>query len=225
MPHSSQLIVRHLPAYQDYTTTWQRMRDFTLNRDASTIDEMWFLEHPPVFTQGQAGKPEHVLDPENIPVVQTDRGGQVTYHGPGALVVYFLLDLRRKKIKIREFVSTLEQSVVAHLENEHQLSPELRCDAPGIYIEQAKICSIGVRIRKGCSYHGISFNVNCDLHPFSLINPCGYPDLKMTKIADFVPEVTVLETRQKLLPYLTRLFEYDTISITDSFDTKIVETT
>lgn len=170
----------------DYYQTWLKMQDFTLSRSAYTPDEIWLLEHPPVFTQGMAGKPEHVLDAKDIPVVQTDRGGQITYHGPGQLVCYVLFDLRRLKIGVKSFVGLLENTVIQLLA-EYGIEAYARKDAPGVYTKHKKICSIGLRIRRGCSYHGIALNVNNDLEPFERINPCGFRDLSMTKISDFIP--------------------------------------
>lgn len=168
---------------QDYASTWQAMQDFTRTRTDETADEIWLLEHPPVFTQGQNGKPEHVLNPGDIPIVKTDRGGQVTYHGPGQLMVYTLIDVKRKKMNVRELVTRLEQSVVDYLAS-HGANAEARRDAPGVYINSKKIASIGLRIRKGCSYHGIAFNIRMDLAPFQRINPCGFVDLSMTQLID-----------------------------------------
>jgi lipoyl(octanoyl) transferase len=167
---------------QDYEPIYRRMREFTLARSPQTPDELWFLEHPPVFTQGQAGKPEHVLDAGGIPVVQSDRGGQVTYHGPGQLVVYALLDLQRLGYGIRSLVTRLEQSIVDCLGG-YRIQAAARADAPGVYVEADKIGSIGLRVRKSCTYHGISLNVAMDLEPFSRINPCGYRGLGVTQIS------------------------------------------
>ena len=168
---------------QDYATTWQAMRDFTDQRTRETEDQVWILEHPPVFTQGYAGKAEHILDSGDIPIVQTDRGGQVTYHGPGQLVAYILHDLRRSKLNIRQLVRNIEAAVIATL-TEFNIPSETRCDAPGVYVNQAKICSLGLRVRRGCSYHGLALNVNMDLSPFQRINPCGFTGLTMTQIKD-----------------------------------------
>ncbi|CAL7960428.1 lipoyl(octanoyl) transferase [Gammaproteobacteria bacterium] len=179
----------------NYQQTWQEMRNFTLNRGESTPDEIWLLEHPPVFTQGMAGKPEHVLNPGNIPIIQTDRGGQVTYHGPGQLVGYVLLDLRRLKIGVKTYVSLIENSVVQLLVD-YNIKANIKPDAPGVYVTGKKICSIGLKISRGCSYHGIALNVNNDLEPFSRINPCGFQNLQMTRISDFAA-TTLEEVGQK----------------------------
>lgn len=195
--------IRHLAGLQDYPATWAAMRAFTDARDAETLDELWLLEHPPVFTLGQAGRPEHLLAPGSIPVVQTDRGGQVTYHGPGQLVVYLLLDLRRSGIGVKRLVARLEQSVIDLLA-EHGVQAERRADAPGVYVAGAKIASLGLRVRNGCSYHGLALNVDMDLEPFSRINPCGYAGLTVTQLVDQVPGITLDETRQTLAGILTR---------------------
>ncbi len=180
------LVLREL-GRQPYEPVWQAMSAFTSSRDETVADEFWFVEHDPVFTQGQAGKAEHVLAPGDIPVVQVDRGGQVTYHGPGQQVVYVLIDLRRKKLGVRELVSALEQAVVdtcAHW----GIDAAPRADAPGVYVsggpfDAAKICSLGLRIRHGCSFHGLAFNIHMDLEPFFRINPCGYQGLQMTMLS------------------------------------------
>jgi len=166
----------------DYQQTLAAMREFTDARDAATPDELWLLEHPPVFTQGQAGRAEHLLDPGPIPVIQVDRGGQVTYHGPGQCVVYLLLDLRRRALGVRALVDLIEASIIAVLA-QHGVAAVARRDAPGVYVDGAKIASLGLRIRRGCSYHGLALNVDMDLAPFARINPCGYPGLAVTSIA------------------------------------------
>lgn len=181
MKSSEHIIVRQL-SRQAYEPIWQAMKNFTDARDEQTADEIWLVEHEPVFTQGQAGKAEHVLNPGNIPVVQVDRGGQVTYHGPGQQVVYFMLDLRRKNLGVRELVSALENAVVDTCA-QYDIEASPRADAPGVYVAGAKICSIGLRVRKGCSFHGIAFNIAMDLEPFLRINPCGYQGLQMVMLA------------------------------------------
>lgn len=166
-----------------YEPVWAEMRTLTDSRDAHTPDQLWLVEHPPVFTQGQAGKPEHLLLPGDIPVVQTDRGGQVTYHGPGQLVAYPLLDLRRLGIGVRDLVTALEQTLVALLD-EYGVEAYARADAPGVYVEGDKIASLGLRVRRGCSFHGLALNVAMDMEPFGRINPCGYQGLNMTQLID-----------------------------------------
>jgi lipoyl(octanoyl) transferase len=170
-------VVRDL-GLQDYYPIWQKMQQFTDTRDASTQDEIWLCEHHSVFTQGQAGKQEHILNPGNIPIVEVDRGGQVTYHGPGQLMMYILLDIRRAKWGVRDLVSALEKSIVDTL-GEYGTKAYPKKDAPGVYVDEKKICSVGLRIRKGASFHGLAFNVDMDLSPFQGINPCGYAGLEM----------------------------------------------
>lgn len=164
-----------------YEPTWRAMQSFTDTRDATTPDEIWLLEHPPVFTMGMNGKPEHLLMPGDIPVVDIDRGGQVTYHGPGQLVVYPLLDLRRLKLGVRELVMALENAVINTVADWH-IQAEARRDAPGVYVSGTKLASIGLRIRRGCTYHGLAFNIAMDLEPFTRINPCGYQGLQVTDL-------------------------------------------
>jgi len=178
----ARILVRHL-GHRDYLSVWQAMKDFTDSRTEQTADEFWFVEHDPVFTQGQAGKAEHILAPGDIPVVQVDRGGQVTYHGPGQQVVYIMINLRRRNLGVRQLVSGIENAIIQLLEK-YQIKSEARADAPGVYLLTGeKICSIGLRIRKGCSFHGLALNVAPDLEPFNRINPCGYSELKVTSMA------------------------------------------
>ncbi|WP_196157075.1 lipoyl(octanoyl) transferase LipB [Reinekea sp. G2M2-21] len=170
-----------------YEDTWQKMQAFTLERTDDTVDEIWLLEHDPVFTQGQAGKPEHLLNPGDIPVVKVDRGGQVTYHGPGQMVAYVLLDMSRIGSDVRKLVSVLELSVVNVLAH-YGIEAAPKADAPGVYVGERKICSLGLRIKKGRSFHGLALNVDMDLAPFLRINPCGYAGMEMTQIAHFVEQ-------------------------------------
>jgi len=179
---SGKLRVRVL-GRRDYVSVWRAMQAFTENRDIDSGDELWLVEHPPVYTLGLNGKPEHVLDPGAIPVVAVDRGGQVTYHGPGQIVAYALLDLRRLGWGPRQLVMALEQAVIDLLA-EHGISAVGRREAPGVYVNEAKIAAVGLRVRRGCCYHGLSFNVAMDLEPFSRINPCGYPGMAVTQLAD-----------------------------------------
>jgi lipoyl(octanoyl) transferase len=192
--------IRHL-GEADYTTTLTAMKRFTDQRDAGTADEIWFLEHPSVFTLGLNARPEHLLAPESIPVIQADRGGQVTYHGPGQLVVYTLVDLRRARLNVRQLVSALEQSVVGLLAG-YDIDAAARPDAPGVYVDGAKIASLGLRIRKGCSYHGLALNVALDLEPFSRINPCGFAQLPVTRLVDLGGPGDVHEVAGALEPRL-----------------------
>jgi len=176
------LVVRQL-GLQDYQQTHQRMVDFTAHRDEHTQDELWFLQHPKVFTQGQAGKAEHVLMPGDIPVVQTDRGGQVTYHGPGQLVVYLMVDIKRKDMGPRNLVTAIEEAIVACLQK-WQIESAPKADAPGVYVNERKIASLGLRIKQGRSFHGLALNIDMDLEPFHRINPCGYAGMEMTQVKD-----------------------------------------
>ncbi len=167
----------------DYQQTWDAMKDFTHRRSAETPDELWVTEHEPIFTQGLNGRVEHLLDPGQIPVVQIDRGGQVTYHGPGQLVLYCLLDIARLGLGVKGLVTRIENSVIDLLDS-YRLVAHTRQGAPGVYVEQAKIAALGLRIRKGCCYHGLSLNVDMDLEPFTRINPCGYQGLEVTQLQD-----------------------------------------
>ena len=167
----------------DYQTTWQAMKDFTQHRSEQTHDEIWLLQHPPVFTQGIAGKPEHLLHDHGIAVIKTDRGGQITYHGPGQVIAYLLLDIRRLKLGVRELVRQMENTVIGVLEDYH-VEAAGRAEAPGVYVGEAKIASLGLKIRKNFCYHGIALNVDMDLTPFSYINPCGYQGLQVTQTKD-----------------------------------------
>ena len=178
------LLVRYL-GLCEYEPTWRAMQTFTDERGPDTPDELWLLEHPPVYTLGQAGRPEHVLDPGDIPVIKIDRGGQVTYHGPGQLVAYLLLDLRRAGFGVKRLVHLLEQAVIDLLAG-YGIESAARPDAPGVYVGEAKIAALGLRVRRGCSVHGLALNLDLDLEPFLRINPCGYPGLAVTRIADLV---------------------------------------
>lgn len=183
---------------QPYNEVWQAMREFTDARTEETPDELWIVEHPPVFTLGQAGKPEHILNPHHIPVVNTDRGGQVTYHGPGQIVIYLLLDLRRRAQGIRNLVRDIEQAMIDFLAL-YNISAEAQEGAPGVYVNGKKIASIGLRVRKGYTYHGLSFNLDMDLTPFSYINPCGYAGLAITQLIDYVPHYERLQVEEQLV--------------------------
>ena len=198
---------------QDYRPVWQSMTDFTNQRTPETPDELWLVEHPPVFTQGQAGKPEHLLLPGDIPVIQTDRGGQVTYHGPGQLVAYPLLDLRRLKMGVRDLVSAIEQTIVATLAV-YGIEAYPKPDAPGVYVAGDKIASLGLRVRRGCSFHGLALNVDMDLEPFQRINPCGYEGLAMTQMRDLLPEPPVLaEVQDQLVMQFARKLGYESCTM------------
>ncbi|CAM2896666.1 Legionella secretion system protein X [Legionella steigerwaltii] len=190
---------------RDYNEVWLRMKEFTQNREESTSDELWLLEHFPVYTQGQAGKPEHILNPESISIVQSDRGGQVTYHGPGQLVAYVLMDIRRKNLGIRSLVSKLEQVLISVLA-QYQIEGSIHCGAPGVYVNEQKIASIGLRVKNGCTYHGIALNVDMDLKPFSGINPCGFAKMEMTQIRHFIPDVQIDQVNQHFVQYFLEQF-------------------
>jgi lipoyl(octanoyl) transferase len=197
-----QLVVRDLGCVE-YEPTWRAMQRFTDERGAATPDEIWFLEHPRVFTLGMNANPAHLLCPGDIPVVRVDRGGQVTYHGPGQLVVYTLIDLRRAGLGVRDLVTALEQSVIA-LASEFGVAAECRRGAPGIYVDNRKLGSVGIRVRRGSSYHGVAVNVNLDLEPFHRINPCGYQGLEMVQLADLGGPNSVASAATALKPHLLR---------------------
>ncbi|WP_165716016.1 lipoyl(octanoyl) transferase LipB [Enterobacter hormaechei] len=201
--YQDKILVRHL-GLQPYEPVSQAMHDFTDRRDDTTPDEIWLVEHLPVFTQGQAGKAEHLLMTGDIPVIQSDRGGQVTYHGPGQQVMYVLLNLKRRKLGVRELVTLLEQTVVNTLA-EYDIDAHPRADAPGVYVGEMKICSLGLRIRKGCSFHGLALNINMDLTPFQRINPCGYAGMEMTQMRQWVDTATPDNIRPVLLKNLLAL--------------------
>ncbi|MDV2451048.1 lipoyl(octanoyl) transferase LipB [Xanthomonas hortorum] len=190
---------------QDYAPVWRAMQRFTDARNEHTADEVWVVEHAPVFTLGQAGKPEHVLAAGDIPVLQVDRGGQVTYHGPGQLVVYPLLDLRRLKIGVRDYVCKIERALIDTLD-EWNIVAERREGAPGVYVGGAKIAALGIRVRRGCTFHGLSFNVAMDLEPFHRINPCGYQGLQVTSVLDLGGPSGMDAVKAVLLDQLARQF-------------------
>jgi len=207
----SQPVIKHLGRVE-YEPTWRAMEKFTLERGPGTPDEIWFLEHPPVFTLGLAGKMEHVLAPGDIPVIHIDRGGQVTYHGPGQLVVYPLIDLRRQRLGVRELVEALENSVIDTLAG-YGIQARGRRDAPGVYVDARKVCSIGIRVRRGCSYHGIAFNVAMDLSPFQRINPCGYAGLEMTQVNALGGPDSVRQVAGDLTPALLKHLRYNDVPL------------
>lgn len=199
-----QCLVRDL-GRQPYAPVWRAMQRFTDARDADTADEVWTVEHDPVFTLGQAGKPEHVLAPGDIPVLQVDRGGQVTYHGPGQLVVYPLFDLKRLKIGVRDYVHGIEQAVIDTLVG-WNIGAARRAGAPGVYVNDAKIAALGIRVRRGCTFHGLAFNVAMDLEPFRRINPCGYQGLQVTSMHDLGGPGSVDAVKSVLLEQLAAQF-------------------
>lgn len=202
--------VRHL-GVQPYEEVWQAMRTFTDRRDDKTEDEIWLVEHPPVFTLGQAGKREHILQLSDIPIVQSDRGGQVTYHGPGQLIAYLMIDLKRKNLGVRDLVTGIESTIVQLLANYH-ITGEARKEAPGVYVAGEKIAALGLRVRRGCSYHGLSLNVDMDLTPFSWINPCGYEGLNITQLKTLGVDESVSGVAQALINEIQATFRYDSLS-------------
>lgn len=191
----------------EYAPVWHDMQSLTQQRDAATPDQLWLLQHAPVFTLGMNGKREHLLAPGDIPVVDVDRGGQVTYHGPGQLVAYVLLDLRRLGIGVRALVDVLEQSVIELLRI-HGVSAAARSDAPGVYVDGAKLAALGLRVKRGCSYHGLALNVDMDLEPFGRINPCGYSGLAVTQLKDLGIELDVEQVAQQWLPCFSERLNY-----------------
>lgn len=210
-------LIHRKPGVLDYLSTYARMQDFTRHRDSACADEVWSLQHLPVYTLGMAARPEHVLEPGTIPVLQTDRGGQVTYHGPGQLVTYLLIDLRRIKTGIREYVRLLEQGLIDYLHT-LGLQGERKPSAPGVYIEGRKIAALGVRVKRGCCYHGIALNVDMDLKPFSGINPCGYAGLEVTQLRDYGINMKVEEVMDPLCGHLLQNIyqEYPSVSVLDT---------
>ena len=192
----------------DYQDSWQKMQDFTDTRQPDTVDELWFLQHPPVYTLGKNGKPEHVLNSADIPVINSDRGGQVTYHGPGQIVVYTLLDLKRLNLGVRQLVTVLEQSIIDMLAA-YGIDSKARSDAPGVYVNDAKIAALGLRVRRGCSFHGLALNVDMDLEPFSRINPCGYEGLEVTQLKNLLADVNIKNVSADLQQALLKNLNYE----------------
>lgn len=192
--------IRHL-GLADYHTVWQAMRDYTEKRGGAEDDALWIVEHPPVYTQGLAGKAEHILNPGNIPVVPVERGGQVTYHGPGQLIVYLLLDIKSANVGVRALVSLIEDSIIAVLAH-YGVTAHARADAPGVYVDGRKIASLGLKIRKGCTYHGLALNVDMNLAPFAGINPCGLKGMKMTQLRDLGVRAGMTEVADKVIAQL-----------------------
>lgn len=209
---SEHLIVRQL-GLRDWHAVSQAMHQFTDQRTAETSDELWLVQHPAVFTQGQAGKAEHLLSPGDIPVMQSDRGGQVTYHGPGQQILYVMIDIRRRKLGVRQLVTILEQTVINTLAD-YSVTARSREDAPGVYVDGKKICSLGLRIRKGCSFHGLALNIDMDLGPFLRINPCGYAGMEMTRLADLADDQRLSEVPHRLVDHFTQQVSYQHIGFT-----------
>jgi lipoyl(octanoyl) transferase len=192
---------------QPYAATWKAMSAFTDNRTAETVDELWLLEHDPVFTLGQAGKMEHVLAPGDIPVIPVDRGGQVTYHGPGQIVGYPMIDLRRAGVGVRELVHRIEQALIDTLAH-WEIRAQRREGAPGVYVDGAKVAALGLRVRRGCSFHGLAFNVNMDMEPFHRINPCGYKGLEVTQVLDLGGPSRLADVEDALVEEFCRQFGF-----------------
>jgi lipoyl(octanoyl) transferase len=211
MSSANSVMVRHLGKV-DYYDTWQKMQEFTSSRQSDTADELWFLQHPAVYTLGKNAKPEHLLNTADIPVINVDRGGQVTFHGPGQIVVYTLLDLNRLKIGVRQLVTIIEQTIIELLASYGVVS-NARRDAPGVYVNNAKIAALGLRVRKGCSFHGLALNVDMDLEPFAGINPCGYEGLEVTQLKNFVDEIQVSDVVDNLQQRLLKNILFNTQSL------------
>lgn len=203
---SSNLVIRHL-GLTDFETTWLAMQDFTAKRTSHTPDELWLTEHPPVYTLGLNRKDVRMPLRDDIPVVNTDRGGKITYHGPGQIVVYCLIDLKRKNLNVRQLVSAIENSVIQLLA-ELNIDAVARADAPGVYVQDKKIASVGLRLKNQCCYHGLSLNINMDLSPFNAIDPCGYRGLEVTQTKDLGIALSAAQTAEKLLQYLTNQLNY-----------------
>jgi len=203
---TSELLVRRL-GLMEYQPVWRAMQAFTDRRDAGTPDELWLVEHPPVFTQGQAGRAEHLLAPGDIPVIQVDRGGQVTYHGPGQIVAYPLIDIGRLQMGVRALVCGIEQAIIDVLKS-YAVDAKPIAGAPGVYVDGVKIASLGLRIRRGKSLHGLAFNINMDLEPFQRINPCGYKGLQVTNLSAFA-EVSMTEVEDRLISRLSEVLGYN----------------
>jgi lipoyl(octanoyl) transferase len=204
------LVIRQLNT-MNYSEVWHAMKNFTDSRDENTADELWLVEHSPVFTQGQAGKAEHLLMPGDIEVVKADRGGQVTYHGPGQQVIYFMINLRRKKIGVRALVTLIENSLVSALAD-YNVNAYAKPDAPGVYVNNKKVASLGLRVRKGCSFHGLALNVNMDLSPFLRINPCGYAGLEMIQTSDLQGPKNTADASEALVKHLINLLNVNHVS-------------
>ena len=207
----SELLIRDL-GMQEYSSVFAKMRDFTKQRDDETPDEFWCLQHPAVFTLGANADKKHILMPSDIPVVQSDRGGQVTYHGPGQIIVYLLIDLRRRSLGVKQLVQYIEQATVELL-SAYKIQSEARTDAHGVYVKGAKIASLGLRVSGGCSYHGIALNVDMDLTPFTYIDPCGYPDLEVTQLKNFKVESSCEKIQKELILQLSTQLNYESSEI------------
>lgn len=198
-----------------YQAIWEDMRRFTSTRQKDTIDELWVLEHFPVYTQGQAGKHEHIINPGSIPIIHSDRGGQVTYHGPGQMIAYVLMDLKRRNLGVRNLVCDLEQLIIDLLDS-YQIEAHRQAQAPGVYVAEEKIASIGLRVKNNCTYHGIALNVDLDLNPFQGIHPCGYQQLKMTRIKEYDDTISFAKVQQDFVHFFLDRFELPIHPLLDS---------
>ncbi|MEZ5496606.1 MAG: lipoyl(octanoyl) transferase LipB [Gammaproteobacteria bacterium] len=203
---STPVKIKHL-GFSEYEPVWRAMQEFTDSRDKETTDEIWTVEHPPVFTQGQAGKAEHILAAGDIPVIQVDRGGQVTYHGPGQIVIYPLIDLKRHKMGIKALVHGIEEAIIQTL-SQYDVHAQRRENAPGVYVEGKKVASLGLRVRKGCTFHGLAFNIRMDLEPFSRINPCGFLGLEVVQLSEFVNNVDFHQVQNELVDNLCNILKF-----------------
>jgi lipoyl(octanoyl) transferase len=208
----SSLNIRHLGLIE-YKTVFEKMRYFTYQRDSTTEDELWCLQHPSVFTLGANADQRHILRQSDIPIVQTDRGGQITYHGPGQIIIYLLIDLKRKSMGVKKLVQSIEQATVTLLE-EFGICAQAKADAHGVYVNHEKIASLGLRVHRGYSYHGLALNVDMDLQPFRLINPCGFAGLKITQMSDHTIGIDMIHVSTRLIEYLYQTLKYDINEIT-----------
>jgi lipoyl(octanoyl) transferase len=203
---TASIVLKHL-GLSDYEPVWRDMQKFTEHRHQETVDELWIVEHPPVFTQGQAGKAEHILNSGDIPIIQVDRGGQVTYHGPGQIVIYPLIDLKRHKIGIKALVNGIEEALIQTIAD-FGIQAKRKEKAPGVYVDGKKIASLGLRIRKGCTFHGLAFNIRMDLEPFGRINPCGYAGLEVVQLSELNSSVDFAEVQEILITKLCEILKF-----------------
>ncbi|MCK5647775.1 MAG: lipoyl(octanoyl) transferase LipB [Gammaproteobacteria bacterium] len=221
MSLSDTLLVKTL-GQQPYEPVWQAMQSFTEQRTSETLDEIWLLEHDPVFTLGRNAKKEHILNAGDIPIIEIDRGGQVTYHGPGQLIVYLMIDIKRRALGVRKLVTLIEQSIISTL-NEYQLNARAKQQAPGVYIGDAKIAALGLRIKKGCSFHGLSLNLSMNLTPFKQINPCGYKELEVVQLSDYIEDVELSKVQQQVIFYLSKNLDYKKVIVKDEYTEQLTK--
>ena len=212
MPSPSNTVIVKNLGLQEYQPIWSAMQDFTLQRNADSYDEIWLLEHQSVFTVGRNGQPEHILETSHIPIINIDRGGQITYHGPGQLVIYLMLDIKRRHLGVRKLITLIEQSIIDTL-RDYQINAYAKKEAPGVYIDDSKIAALGLRIKKGCTFHGLSLNIAMDLSPFKQINPCGYKNLKIVQLSDYIHDIKLSQVQQKMITYLVKNIGYARISV------------